>query len=76
MKYTLIIFISVLLLGCDPYSHSTKQTLKYKSLKYDLVCIDGVEYILRAFSSGGLLAPKWNNDGTISTCKENKYEYK
>ncbi len=63
----------LLLLGCSP-EFETAAPAKSGSENFDVVCIDGVEYIFFAkdtssFGSLGWLAPHFKPDGSLYICK-------
>lgn len=65
-----ILSISTVLASCGD---STEDSVKHIKNSYDIVCIDGVKYIIASRFSGykgyGYMSVKYNADGTVATCE-------
>ena len=69
-KQLLAIVLSVLLVGCDGASQHTGKTLSGERT-YDLVCIDGVEYLYGTRGYGHVMTAHMKTDGSLYLCKSN-----
>ena len=71
ITFALSILIALLAVGGCERSEigKTGKPLKVgERMGWEILCIDGVEYINRYYGYSGVLSVKFNPDSTVSTC--------
>ena len=66
MKFTLTILIACTITACGIPSEA--RTTDSNSNEYELLCIDGVEYLKDSTGDRGFMAPHFSPDGSLYTC--------
>lgn len=67
MKILLVLGMVLALAGCEQYESTG--TVKSGNVSYKVVCIDSVEYVLRAVGRRGFMAPHFRVDGSLYLCQ-------
>ncbi len=67
VKKILAVLSILLTVGCSDFDTNGGTVSGSVNIRY--VCIDGVEYIIFKRGYGGFLAPHYNADGSLNTCR-------
>jgi predicted small secreted protein len=70
MKKSILVVAALLMLsGCNMDSIGTASSVIGTGRDFDIICIDGVEYLIRGVGYKGFMSVHMQQDGKPFTCK-------